>query len=288
MSEALLNEAIQKFKLKVSTIHEVPESNSSIVRILELLTGEKVVLKRSWSPKKFRREKAALEKLKDHPLVPNLLDSFINDQTTALLLEYKNGLPISKAENLTKKMVAQIGEGMAQIHLQEMENFEGESDWTALICRNFRNFLNACKDFHPSHELDQAEALFFKKVAYLPPISQANLIHFDLRLGNILQREDKIIGIIDFESARGGSGDMDFYKLWKEIWIPYPSFKLPMINAYQSIKSIDMDLEMVLSIYAIYHAVAGISWCILRDKMTGPFYEKNKIDLQKALEVRIS
>lgn len=42
-------------------------------------------------------------------------------------------------------------------------------------------------------------------------------MHFEVRPGNILVRDRHLVGIIDFESCRGGHPSMDFFKLWQQV-----------------------------------------------------------------------
>ncbi len=275
--------SIHQLKLQVDRIQAVPESNSSEVRILTLKSGQQVVIKIPYNLKKFRREKTALLALSHHSKVPNLLDWYEIGEESAMVLSYVDGIPVSEAEVLDEYMAAQLGEEMARIHLVEMEDFEGKPHWHSLLKRNFSKFIQAIKQNHDHPTWDELSDIFEKHLAQIPNTKQACLIHFDLRLGNVLYRNNNIVGIIDFESSRGGSGEMDFFKLWKEVWRKRPSLKFPMLTAYKAIKPLPFDVDQVLNLYYLYHSVGGISWCVERNKLDAPFYEENKKGVEEAL-----
>lgn len=280
-----IQEAIQHFGLNIHQINQVPESNSSVVRILTLTNGKKMVLKLSYNLRKFQREKFALTTLKEHPLTPRLLDSFETDQLMALLLEYKEGLPISKHNNCNSYMASQIGEAMALIHEVPMVDFEGYDNWKDFLLNKVKLYVDNCRNFNPEPELDEAEHVLTSCLTQSFVLKQACLIHFDLRLGNILFHKDKVVAIIDFESAKGGSGDMDFFKIWRELWRPRPELQAPLVDAYMTIRQPEMDINMVIPLYYLYHSLGGMNWCIERNRVNNPFYHENRQGMEEALEL---
>jgi aminoglycoside phosphotransferase (APT) family kinase protein len=57
----------------------------------------------------------------------------------------------------------------------------------------------------------------FSSTVHVPQSDEPCLVHFDLRPGNVLVRDGRLVGIIDFESCRGGHASMDFFKLWQQV-----------------------------------------------------------------------
>lgn len=285
MKDQALHRAIHYFGLQVNTIEEVPESHSAEVRIIRLKGGEKVVLKLPWNEQKFHREYQAYQKLDHLAFVPKLLDSMQDEKGTALLLEYKNGIPIQQAQVVTNNMAAHLGEMMAQLHLISMEDFDGQVSWRNLLHSNFQRYLNTCRSHEALLLYDEAEELFDRYAAIVPEYTQPCLTHFDLRLGNILYQQQQLVAIIDFEAARGGAGDMDFFKLWRTLWKEQPSTRQALLAAYESTIPILVELDRLLPFYLLYHSLAGICWCILRQQTDRSFFMENQHSLKEAISL---
>jgi aminoglycoside phosphotransferase (APT) family kinase protein len=67
----------------------------------------------------------------------------------------------------------------------------------------------------------------------------------DFRPGNILVNGNKVMGIIDFESVRIGSTEIDFTKINRDIFVKYPGTMEAFQRGYESIRPI-IDLQTVL------------------------------------------
>jgi len=281
----LIEKAINAFNLNVSSILPVAESYSSIVRILELENGQKVVLKIPFTRVKLIREKKVLNLLSDNPLVPELLDIWEGDESCvgALLLSYIDGEPLLLPTE--DSVIYDMGKALAMLHNVKLSRFEldeNEDDW----CRSVRNTIER---WVAEIRSSLSEALLLKideflneNVMKLDRVDGPCLVHFDYRPGNILVRAGKLVGVIDFESSRGGSAEIDFTKVSKQVWSKYPSSKSVFINGYQSIREIP-NLDEVLPIYSFYHAIGGLAWCVRREKYEGSFFEENLEVLESLL-----
>lgn len=98
----------------------------------------------------------------------------------------------------------------------------------------------------------------------------------DFRPGNILVKGNEVAGIIDFESTRGGSSEIDFTKVNRYIREVNPRTKIPFIEGYQSIRPM-LALERVLPFYDFYDAFCAVVWCKKRG------IEKNQTFLQESI-----
>ncbi|GAA3410775.1 hypothetical protein ACFFNY_20935 [Paenibacillus hodogayensis] len=155
-----------------------------------------------------------LETLKDVIPVPKVLEFWDGDEiiTGALLLSAIQGIPCT--EDIDEKLSFQIGVYHAMLHevktpgygyhvTDGFKNFD-PNNWRLHIKGNFEKWKKPCK-----------EAL-------------------DPELVN----DNKVTGIIDFESARGGSSEIDFTKINRYIWGVNPRTKLLI----KTIESQDMNL----------------------------------------------
>lgn len=107
---------IEKLKLNVLHVEDVPESFSSDVYKLTLASGETVFVKIPFNKDKLFREFQMLETLKDIIPVPKVLDIWYGDENTtgALLLSAIHGMPCTR--DVDEKLSFQIGVYLAMLH----------------------------------------------------------------------------------------------------------------------------------------------------------------------------
>ncbi len=80
--------------------------------------------------------------------------------------------------------------------------------------------------------------LFEQLMVDIPGPDGPRALHMDFRPGNVLIWNGKITGLIDLESARGGSADMDFTKMKIYVWDRYPGTKDAFLSADRTVRSL--------------------------------------------------
>lgn len=290
MSTDLVREAITHFGLHVTRVVSVEESYSSIVRILTLESGERLVLKIPFIQRKLFRELTALQLLKDDIPIPEVVDSWVRDDGNpgALLLSLLPGKVMSG--RITPDLAYDMGALLATLHSHKLERY-GEVfeipkvssiDWWALLERTFQQWQDLCIGVMPADLFQKAQDRYAYLHAALPEPAGPSWVHFDYRPGNLLVQGRRITGLIDFESARGGSGDMDFVKIKEQVWDFWPDTKEPFLRGYAAIKSLP-DIESTLPFYELGNAFGGIAWCVKRSKTDDPFFYENMRKLKQIL-----
>jgi aminoglycoside phosphotransferase (APT) family kinase protein len=282
---SILN-VIEKLKLNVSNIEDVPESFSSDVYKLTLSSGENVYIKIPFNKDKLFREFQVLETLKGVIPVPKVLDIWYGDENTtgALLLSAIQGMPCT--EDIDEKLSFQIGVYHAMLHEVKTPGFgyyatDGfklfdQSNWRLHIKTNFEKWREPCKEILDPELYERCIHHFDGAFFALPKPDGPCIVHMDFRPGNILVNGNKVTGIIDFESARGGSSEIDFTKVNRYIWEVNPRTKLPYIEGYQTIRPM-LALDTVLPFYDFYDAFSAVVWCKRRG------IEKNQRFLQESI-----
>jgi aminoglycoside phosphotransferase (APT) family kinase protein len=133
------------------------------------------------------------------------------------------------------------------------------------------------------HLYNQAIDKFEEMKQLLPHPDGPSLIHMDFRPANIIVDGNKVSGVIDFESVRFGSTEIDFTKLYRD----FLRFDNTLFHAYQegynSIRSL-IDLEVVLSFYRFTDSFNSIGWCKRRGiEKNAVFLEENLVSLKNIL-----
>ena len=286
----MLNRVIQQFKLNVLSINEVEDSHSSTVYKCNLLNGENIFLKIPYTKLKCQRELEAYKILKDRVSIPKMLDYWSGDEECpgAFLLSELKGQPLTNKDSPT--VAFQVGVLHASMHqIQppttiQLTGIQDEfPDWSNFVERQFYSFAEDVAEVLDESLYRQAIEKFENMKLQLPPSDGPSFLHMDFRPANIIVDEDKVSGMIDFESVRFGSTEIDFTKLYRD----FLSFDFSLYQSYQegynTIRPL-IDLEVVLPFYQFTDAFNSIGWCKRRGiEKNASFLEENLSILKKML-----
>ncbi|MEK3748673.1 aminoglycoside 3'-phosphotransferase/choline kinase family protein [Paenibacillus sp. FSL E2-8871] len=283
-----IHKLIEIFKLSVLNIESVPESFSSEVYKLTLNNLDNVYVKIPYNRDKLVREFEMLERLKGVIPVPKVLDFWDGDNRSvgALLLSAIDGVPCTS--NIDQSLAFQIGNYHAMLHevtmpaygcygsdgFQMVEN----NSWRLYLKNNFEKWKEPCKELLHPDLFEKCITHFDRVYSALPEPDGPCVVHMDFRPGNILIKDNKVVGIIDYESARGGSTEIDFTKINRYVWEVNPLTRLPYVQGYESVRPL-LDLEAIIPFYSFYDAFSAVVWCKTRG------IENNKAFLQESIEV---
>ncbi|MEI3613752.1 aminoglycoside phosphotransferase family protein [Pseudogracilibacillus sp. SO30301A] len=286
----MLNRVIQQFELNVLSINGVEDSHSSTVYKCKLRNRKNVYLKIPYTKLKYQRELEAYEILKDRVSIPKMLDYWSGDEVSpgAFLLSELKGKPLTnKAIPTVAFQVGILHASMHQIQpptTMKLTGIQNEfSEWSNFVERQFYSFAEDVKEVLDENLYRQAIEKFENMKLQLPPSDGPSFIHMDFRPANIIVDEDKVSGMIDFESVRFGSTEIDFTKLYRD----FLSFDFNLYQSYQegynSIRPL-IDLEVVLPFYQFTDAFNSIGWCKRRGiEKNASFLDENLSILKKAL-----
>ncbi|WP_144513901.1 phosphotransferase family protein [Bacillus sp. FJAT-22090] len=285
-----LKQIIEKLKLNLLTIDDVPDSFSSTVYKIKLVNQQIVYLKIPYSKIKLVREYEAIKILSDTLPVPKLLAYWEgNDEIPgALLLSAIQGEPLSRI--VDEKLAFDIGVNHAKLHNvspQENITYQGISNvydqWSTFLETHFYSFAEEVKEAIPVDLLEQSIELFEELRKSLPPPDGPSFIHMDFRPANIIIQHNQVSGIIDFESARFGSTEMDFTKINRDIFMTNPRTLEAYQKGYKTIRPL-IDLEVVLPFYRFTDAFNSLGWCKKRGiEKHQKFFNENYVILKSIL-----
>jgi aminoglycoside phosphotransferase len=290
MSKGPVEEAVDHFKLKLTRAEPVEESYSSVVRILTLDSGERLVLKIPFVQRKLFRELYALQHLQGELPVPKIIDYWIRDDGSpgALLLSLLPGNVITGKVSI--ELANGLGVLLGRLHAHSLEWYgevyrpteESSTAWWALLRNTFERWQPFCAGVLPGDMFQKALDGYDRLYASLPQPDGPCWTHFDYRPGNVLVQGSQVSGLIDFESARGGSADLDFVKIQNEVWDAWPGTRQAFLHGYGSVRELP-DLERTLPFYTLHNAFGGIAWCVRRSRIDDPFFVENMKQLERSL-----
>ncbi|MCZ0702898.1 Ser/Thr protein kinase RdoA (MazF antagonist) [Natronobacillus azotifigens] len=286
----MLNRVIQQFGLKVLSVNEVEDSHSSTVYKCILSNGDNVFLKIPFTKLKYQRELEAYEILKGRVSIPEMMDFWTGDEDCpgAFLLSELKGKPLTS--NATPTIAFRVGVLQAEMHSirplseQMLTGIKNEfPNWSNFVEQQFYSFAEDVRDILDEQLYKKAIEKFEKMKQQLPSPDGPSFVHMDFRPANIIVDDDKVSGIIDFESVRFGSTEVDFTKLYRD----FLSYDVSLYNAYQegynSIRPL-IDIENVLPFYRFTDAFNSIGWSKRRGiEKNALFLEENLSRLKKWL-----
>lgn len=264
----MLNRVIQQFELNMLSINEVVDSHSSTVYKCNLLNGENVFSKIPYTKLKYQRELAAYEILKDKVSIPKMLDYWPGDEECpgAFLLSELKGCPITnKALPAVAFQVGFLHASMHQIQPSTTSQLTGIQnefpEWSDFLERQFYSFAKDVKEVLDENLYSQAIEKFENMKLQLPPADGPSFIHMDFRPANIIVDEDRVSGMIDFESVRFGATEIDFTKLYRDFLCFDSTLYQSYQEGYNTIRPL-IDLEVVLpfiNLQMLLIALAGVN-----------------------------
>lgn len=281
----MLNRVLEQFGLQTIAIHEVEDSYSSTVYKCKLLNGENVYLKIPYTTLKYQRELEAYEILKGKVSVPEMLDYWSGNEECpgAFLLSELKGKPLTPKASST--VAFQVGILHASMHnIQPSVKTASTSiqnefpNWLNFVETQFYSFAEDVREILDERLFDRSMQKFNEMKQQLPSPDGPSFVHMDFRPANIIVDGNNVSGMIDFESVRFGSTEVDFTKLYRD----FLSFDITLYQSYQegynSIRPL-IDLEAVFPFYQFTDAFNSIGWCKRRG------VEKNALFLKENLAI---
>lgn len=173
--------------------------------------------------------------LKGRVAIPELLDYWTGDEQYpgAFLLSALKGQPLTT--NATPQLAYNVGVTHARLHsvtppkegLIAIQNVY--PNWSDFLNQLFYSFADLVKAVLDENLYLLSIEKFEQMKGELPPPEGPSFVHMDFRPGNIIVDGDEVSGIIDFESVRFGSTEIDFTKLYRD----FLSFDTELFHAYK-------------------------------------------------------
>lgn len=185
----------------------------------------------------------------------------------AVLMEYVPG-DLLKSEKVTHTLASEIGALLARIHLEDAQGYGDLTDPSQLsrdprisFKMKFEEGLAECKGHLPESLLEACRRHFDKDIDLLLSADGPCVIHRDFRPGNIIASHEKVQGIIDWSSGRGGFAEDDFSPLEFGEWPA--SCKDSFLEGYASVRKVP-DYKRMMPLLNLSRAVAIVGFTVKR------------------------
>ena len=217
----------------------------------------------------FLRESYFLSRFAGQIPVPKIIQLIEPEEGMdgAVLMECVYG-NLLKAEAVTSALAGEVGSLLARIHLEHTEGYGDLTDPVHLsadpripFTMKFEEGLEECKGHLPDSLLETCRRHFDKDISLLLSVDGPCVIHRDFRPGNIIASDEKVRGIIDWSSGRGGFAEDDFCPLEFGEWPE--GCKDSFLKGYSSIRKVP-DYKSMMPLLRLSRAVAAVGFTVKR------------------------
>lgn len=213
----------------------------------------------------------------------------------AILMDYLDGA-LLQSSALTESLAYEIGSLLASIHLHRTTEYGDVITTESLGATPIKHFsfkfnegLAECKDNLPSNVLKKCREYYDNNVHLLLATDGPCIIHRDFRPGNIIIKDNKVQGIIDWASARSGFAEDDFCPMELGEWSSNAANKTAFLAGYSSIRPAP-KYETVMPLLLLNRAIATIGFTVKRgtwNNTSSHLYQRNKNFLNDFFERKI-
>jgi aminoglycoside phosphotransferase (APT) family kinase protein len=245
---------------------------SSQVFRLQLQNGAELIAKFPHSSKRWKRETFFLDHLQKILPVAKLQDVIepSDNFAGAIIMKSIPGALASK-ESLSQKQAQQMGECLGKLHTLPATHYgdiaQPEKELVtanATIKESFESAYKECTGTLPEKLLSQIESLFYKKLEAIKTFDGPCIVHKDFRPGNVIFQDDRIGGILDFESSLFSFAEEDFAQMEHLVWSTHTATKQSFLDGYQSIRSLP-NISAIMPLLRLNKAIGGVGFTIARN-----------------------
>lgn len=286
----------ERLNLKNAHFSYIDHEDAMVATVFKvtLESGTRLILKVCSRRGDYLREAYFLNRFSDQLPVPQLIQLVPPeaDLHGAILMECLPG-KLLKIEDLTDKLCYEIGSLLARIHLDSVVGYgdliqpkQLTSDPRVPFTLKFEEELEECRDHLPSTLMIKCRQYYDQHVNLLLSRDGPCIIHRDFRPGNLMIDNDKLQGVIDWSSARGGFAEEDFCPLEFGKWSTHSSYKNSFLAGYASIRKIP-DYRSILPLLRLSKAIGVIGFTVKRGTWQGKgskIYQLNRDYLESFLK----
>lgn len=248
---------------------EHKETMVAIVYKVMLTSNKTFLLKICSRDEDFYREIYFLEVLAETLPVPKV-KCFLEPaagRPGGILMEFLEGTLLNECD-WTEALAYEIGVKLALLHSIRSEYFGDyvhknscEQIPEEYFQGKFFEELEECRTHLPKEIIQFCENYYTSHSDLLGSVDGPCLIHRDFRPGNMIVNDGKLVGIIDWASARFGFAEQDFCSIKHRNWPKSPKHKHSLLRGYSSIRPLP-KYEAIMPLLRLGRALAVIGYTV--------------------------
>ncbi len=237
----------KRLNLEKASFSRIEHEDASVAVVYKITQsdGKELILKICDRSNDYLREVYFLSRLADKMPVPKIIRLVEpkNGIHGAILMECLPGALLIPA-HFTNSLAYEIGMQLARLHCNAANGYGDliseslNSDPRIPFTLKFEEGFSECSNHLSKALLKQCHSYFDAHIKLLNSVDGPCLIHRDFRPGNLIVRDGKLQGIIDWSSGRGGFAEEDFCPIEHGEWQCNPETKKSFLTGYSSVRPI--------------------------------------------------
>ena len=190
-----------------------------------------------------------------------------------------------QTDDWSARLAYQVGSVLARLHLKRTDAYGDLTKTRSLVAtatpyfeEKFHEELDECESHLPSQLLDKCQRYLSSHRHLLDSVDGPCIIHRDFRPGNMIVRDGRLQGIIDWAGARSGFAEQDFCSMEHSQWPSPAEHKKTLLEGYASIRPVP-DYQEIMTLLQLGRALAVIGFCVKSDtwkKKNSPIYQDHR------------
>ncbi|MBX9831109.1 phosphotransferase [Candidatus Babeliales bacterium] len=268
----------ERLNLQNATFSRIDHEDATVAIVYKITQPANVplILKVCIRPNDYLHEVYFLKYFADILPVPQIVHVVQPEPTLhgAILMECLPGTPL-KTRDFNDARAYEIGSLLARIHLNRTAGYGDLTqpnnltlDPRVSFTQKFEEGLAECENHLPKTLIEQCRSYYNAHINLLTSADGPCITHRDFRAGNVIIDQGKLLGIIDWSSARAGFAQEDFCPLEHGGWPANPNAKESFFAGYASIRPVP-DYKTMIPLLRLSRAIAIIGFTVKRETWNG-------------------
>lgn len=277
----------ERLNIDVTNFEKIVHENtiSSTVYKITAHNNKNYILKFSYNEQRFIKEHYFLDILQDIFPVPKIKQTLkaFDEFKGAILMECLEGT-VGNINTFSQSISFDMGKLLANLHKIDINTFKHylpniypNYDIASKFEEYFLESFDECKNVVNPNLLNKVEKYYYKNKLKSSCFSRLCITHRDFRPENLIVNNNKIMGVIDFETANFTCQDEDFVQLELLTWIKDDKLKTDFLKGYESILPLP-DLEVTFPFIKFIKSLGAIGFTCCRNTYNNEhkfIYDKN-------------
>ncbi len=261
----------KQFALQSAKFTHIKHTDTIIAEVYKVITPDinSLILKICPNSDDYLREIYFLTKFKSSLPIPKIIATVepSNANFGAILMEYLKG-ELLKDSDWSNDLAFEIGVTLARLHNNRTDAYGDLTKPKTLIQEpspyfndKFEEELEECRGHLPKKLMENCSSYLNRYQNALALVDGPCIVHRDFRPGNIIVRQEKLKGIIDWAGFRSGFAEQDFCSIEHFKWPPNAKYKKTLLEGYSSIRPIP-NYPLIMPLLQLGRALAVIGYTI--------------------------